>query len=66
MNHRLRLRGGGHTGPLSMNGCLPLFLTPVCTPAGVTGGGLGRGQADGHVLRAWQAGVIVPRWCDSD
>ena len=42
VNHRLRLRGeaSGHTGPPGVNDSLPLFLIPICTPTGVTGGGL--------------------------
>ena len=64
----LRLRGEapGPTGPPGVNDSLPPFLITVCTPAGVTGGGLRWGQVDGHVLRAWQARATVPQWCDSD
>lgn len=66
MNHRLRLRGGA---PRTHRPAEHEPASAAClssSPAGVTGGGLGRGQVNGLVLTAWQAGAIVPRRRDSD
>ena len=61
MNHGLRLRGG------VLRTCRPAEHEPASaaclspSPAGVTGGRLGCGQASGLVLTTWQAGAVVPR-----